>query len=62
MALQALSRTLKGKVRVRWKRQRPLPKSPPKFKGRPVVRRIDPAKWPYPPEPDCRKDWDAAKA
>lgn len=30
------------------------------FKGRPVVTRIDPADWPYPPEPGCKEEWEKA--
>ncbi len=30
------------------------------FKGRPVVTRIDPADWPYPPEPGCKEEWEEA--
>ena len=29
--------------------------------GRPVVRAYDPDDWPYPPEPDCQKEWDEAE-
>ncbi len=30
------------------------------FKGRPVVAKIDPADWPYPPEPGCKEEWEEA--
>ena len=30
------------------------------FKGRPVVTRIDPADWPYPPEPGCKEEREEA--
>lgn len=30
------------------------------FKGRPVVTEIDPADWPYGPEPGCQEEWDEA--
>ena len=33
----------------------------PPFKGRPIAAQIDPKDWPYPPEPDCPKDWDEAR-
>ena len=31
---------------------------PEEIAGRRVVRSLDPEKWPYPPEPDCQKEWD----
>ena len=31
---------------------------PGEVSGRRVVRALDPAKWPHPPEPDCQKEWD----
>ena len=34
--------------------------APQLFRGWPVVTRIDPAKWPYPPETDYDKEWDEA--
>ncbi len=30
------------------------------FKGRPVVTEIDPAAWPYGPEPGCKEEWEEA--
>ncbi len=30
------------------------------FKGRPVVTEIDPADWPYGPEPGCKEEWEEA--